>query len=43
MKQLYFLIRVPKSGSQSMWDMVRGALPESRCFRLPLLAPDLLR
>lgn len=40
MKQLYFLIRVPKSGSQSMWDMVRSALPENRCFRLPMLAPD---
>ena len=40
MKKLYFLIRIPKSGSTTMRDMVEGALPDSRNFRLPLLASD---
>ena len=40
MKKLYFIIRIPKSGSQSMRDMVKEALHDSQYFRLPFLAPD---
>ncbi len=40
MKKLYFIVRIPKSGSQSMRYMVKAALHDRHYFRLPHLATE---